>query len=189
MKKILNIIFISMILINCQKELYIKEIISNNEVAIIRNNNNEDSLYLIVPLDFDININRSDIRNVQPYFMKDNKMATSVGDFLVAIRENNKYKYLYGFRELDYKTYPKSITIISKNSISKNKGRELLEYYNSPKDIEKMNYGDTIFLVPYTQFRKDQPDFLSEMRKSPDSLFLILYKNKGNIQLREKINW
>lgn len=68
----------------------------------------------------------------------------------------------------------------------------MIKKYNSTATIDKLQTkNDTISLVSYSQFRKDNPKFLEEMRKVPDSLTLVISKSgkKEIIVSSVKINW
>lgn len=68
----------------------------------------------------------------------------------------------------------------------------LLTRYYPTASIDKLQTkNDTIPLVSYSQYRKDNPKFLEEMLKVPDSLTLVISKSgkKENIVFSVKINW
>ena len=75
-------------------------------------------------------------------------------------------------------------TYISNNSV-----KEVFKKYAINKDVEK--FRDSAILISYKKFRKDFPNVIKSLDKTPDSLQITIRKELGkNYQAKRfKINW
>lgn len=192
MLNFLTIALLINIIIGCKDKIVAKEVISNKKVEIIKINTSKeiDSVALLIPIEFQMELKSSKIRFVMLYYIFNDKPTSKPSDFVIKNNENNSI--IFGFDQFNYKTYPKSITVINRKIfVSKNEAEKLIQKYNPKESVNNIKLKtDTINLISYSQFRKDHPEFLSEMRKEPDSIILSIGLSKGKSEIvREKINW
>ncbi|MDR7371015.1 hypothetical protein [Flavobacterium aquidurense] len=171
---------------------YFKEIISEKNITIttIRTDTNTDSLCLNIPIEFMLDLNSSNIKSVVIYYVIDDKQLMDVEDFLIYNGENNKIMYV--MEDLEENIYPQSIYILQRKNrhIGKEKAESLLKKYNPTASISNIKFGDTIKLVSYKKYIQDNPEFIKEMRKVPDSLILSIGFSGGKSKVvGEKIKW
>jgi hypothetical protein len=191
MKKISLIICILLFLSGCAEKKYFTEVVSTKKVTISMHEYlNEKYLTLNIPVEFELNLNHSEIKDVGIYWILNNKQLTDVEDYVVMNTENDKI--IYAIEDKEYPNYPKSIYLLNrKNKISTEEALNLIKKYNPNVTLERIkSKKDTIPLVSYAQFRKDNLQFLKEMRKQSDSLILSIGFSGGKEKLfKEKINW
>ncbi|MFV0531855.1 MAG: hypothetical protein ACK5MD_10530 [Flavobacteriales bacterium] len=193
MKGIVHFFLISAfsILISCEEKPYFQEIISEKYVSIsILEHEGESMFMLNVPIEFSLNLNQKDVKDVRIYYTVNNKRAMRVQDFLVYNGDTNEK--LYAIEDLEYGKYPKSIYIIDRRlPLTKEKATEMLNKYTDNQSLNDLKAkNDTISLVSYRKFREDYPKFLEKMREEPDSLALSIAFSGGRAEVfGEKINW
>ncbi|PBI90986.1 hypothetical protein BSF41_16920 [Flavobacterium sp. ACN2] len=197
MKKI--ILFISTVsfvfcFTNCKEKTYFKEVISGKNVSIAMAEfpkNNEDFV-LTIPLELSLYLNNfQNILRVGIYYEKDNRLCSEIDDYL--LYESKTDKVIFSLDSYEYPNYPSGIYLIErKMKISKAKAKKLIEKYNSKASVEDIKtINDTISLVSYKNFREDNPEFVRELRRIPDSITFVIQnkKEKKPIQIKARINW
>ncbi|WP_298119179.1 hypothetical protein [Flavobacterium sp.] len=190
MKKTIILISTVFFFISCTERNYLKEVISNEKVSITLKETFEETYYnLNVPIEFELNLNNEKIISAVPYYENDGRKRFE-GDFHYI---DTKYKTkMFSLDKYSPYNYPTNIYIIDeKRKITKDEVIALIKKYNPSKTIKSLQTkNDTIYLISYSKYRKDNPEFLQEMRKLPDSLILSLYiKGKGSKVVGERINW
>lgn len=190
MKRIVFLIFILFLCISCAEKKYLKEVISNEKVSITLKETFEETYYnLNIPIEFKLNLNGENIISAVPYYENDARKRFEGDYYYIDKNDKKKMFSLDKYKPFDY---PTNIYVIDeKRKITKEDVIILIMKYNPTKTIESLKTkNDTIYLASYSQYRKDNPLFLQEMRKLPDSLILSLYiKGKGSKVVGERINW
>ena len=178
-------------LISCAKKTYIKEVVENKKVYITYREIFNDKFYnLNIPIQFNLNLNSSKILRIMPYYETNGHQMTIVEDYIIINGENNKE--IYGFDTFQPYHYPKTIYVVErKRKVSQNEVLDLIKKYNPSASIANLETkNDTIFLTSYSKYRKDNPKFLEDMRKQPDSLILSMWFGGEDKRLEKvKINW
>ena len=91
-----------------------------------------------------------------------------------------------------YPNYPHSIYILDRRFIINDEQvNNLLKAYKINRSIDDIKRSkDTIHLTSYDKFRKEYPNFIQKMDVVPDSLFMRVVSEKGEIKrIRKKIEW
>jgi len=194
MKKIIVVLYLLYLTASCsQKEaICVKEIESNEIVTITCNEkrtNSKDSLNIHLPTEFNVKINSKDVIDLNIYFVIDKRSLMEVLDYEIIDKKNKKSILSFKHHLLSGK--PISIIINERNHlISKNVADLLLKKYNINKSLNNLKFGDTIKLVPYNKFRKENKSMINDLRKIEDSIFFRFTSNKGEVFIKEKkINW
>ncbi len=190
MKKILLLISVLFFCINCAEKKYFKEVNSDKNISIVKRKIvNDEFLLLNIPLKYNLNLNNSNIKDVRFYFNNNGYRLIDMEEFIIVDGETNKN--IYSLNDTEFSSYPKKIYLNYFYKINKDEALELLKKYNSKATLESLKTkNDHIFLVSYNQYREDNPEFLQEMRKQPDSLFLSIGFSGGKEKtFKEKINW
>lgn len=195
-----QLLFLVLAIFSCntgvQNQQYIKEIVSNNPVTIsmredyLNSSEKKQTVVLNIPVEFQLNLNEKDVRDVRLYYLKDNRQLMRATDYLIYNGENKKP--IYAFEDLEYPNYPKSVYIVDRQlAISSEKAEDMLQRYNPKASLSEIKSKvDTIEVVSYKKFREDYPDFIQRMRKQPDSIQLSIGFSKGRTKLvGERINW
>lgn len=178
-----------LILTSCRphENVSVEHIISDEIVTITRapNNKNLDSVCLNIPLEFKLNIS-SDIKYLSIDNIIDNHYLSIPSDVVIYNKLENKP--IFDFKE--YLTMNKPFTIIIRERnhlISKNYARELLKRYNISNSLEHFKIDDTIKLVSYNQFRKENPFIVNDLRKVEDTIIITTRKKGEEIYKPKKI--
>ena len=192
MKNNIKFIVTYFLLTSCSQKHYIKEIVSDKEVSIsLIKTFNETYFNLNIPLEFHLDLNSEKLIRVSPYYKKGSKSMFSGDDYLFI--DANTHKRFLLFDSFGAYNYPTKIYLYDRQlRLSKEEVLALLKKYNPTETIEKLQTkNDTIKLISYKQYRNDNPKFLEDMRKIPDSLTFSIYKSgkKENILTSTKINW
>lgn len=197
MKKIILLIsttLFSLCFTNCKEKTYFKEIVSEKNVSIAMAEFPIDKEDLVINIPFEFNLyfnNFPNIRSVNIYHQKDNRLCSEVDDYLIYDSQTNKV--IFTFDDFQYPNYPERIYIIErKMKISKEEAQKLIERYNPKSSIRNIkSTKDTIRLISYKKFREDNPKFIEELRRIPDSIKFVIRnkKMKKAIQIEAKINW
>ncbi|WP_433812085.1 hypothetical protein [Flavobacterium johnsoniae] len=170
---------------------YFEEIVSKKNIFFtrIRGAKEKDSINMNIPIEFKLNLNSSKIRSVGLYCKINEKQLIQIEDFSIFNSENDRI--IYAIEDLNYQTYPKKIFISQYQHISKKEAEMLLKKYNPSASINDIKTGsDTINLVSYKKYIKDNPNFIKKMRKDSDSLILSIGFFKGKTKIvSEKIKW
>lgn len=190
MKRITFLSCVLFLYISCAEKKYLKEVISNERVSITLKQTYEETYYnLNIPIEFELNLNNEKIISAVPYFEIDDKRGFGGDQYYIDKKDNKKMFSLDNYKPYNY---PTNIYVIDeKRKISKEDVIKLIKKYNPTKTIDALKTkNDTIYLVAYSQYRKDNLEFLQEMRKQPDSLILSIYtKGKGSKVVGERIKW
>jgi hypothetical protein len=201
MKKTLTYFAIIIMIISCKtKEPFIvKEIISDEMVTIepdYQNPITKDSIPITIPVELEIVQNISNLRYLKLFFISINnkRLLDAISDHQIYDKQNNK-KRIFFMCDSDELAAQKSFNIIIKirtQMISKKDVSELLKKYNINQSVEDIKIGSKINLVPYTQFRKENPEIVKELKRTKDILHFS-YGIKGvkspNEGKKVKINW
>ncbi|MBF7091754.1 hypothetical protein IUY40_09385 [Flavobacterium sp. ALJ2] len=187
------LIIILYLLVGCQsrKSPYFQELISTKEITLtkVRGPVQSDSITLSIPIEFSLNLNNSDIKSLVIYYVINGKQLMQVEDFLVYNGKSNKVMSV--IEKGENNIYPESIYIRQIKHISKKEAELLIKKYNPLASINNIRTGaDTIKLVSYKKYIEDNPSFIKEMRKEPDSLILSIgfFKKESKV-IGEKIKW
>ncbi|MBF7091745.1 hypothetical protein IUY40_09340 [Flavobacterium sp. ALJ2] len=179
---------------NCEEKTYFKEIVSEKNVSItkIRFPKKGEDLVVTIPIEFALYLNNfPNIWYVGIYYEKDNRLCSDIDDYLMIESENDKV--ILSLDEFQYPNYPNSIYLVERKiKISKKDAQKLIEKYNPKTAVENIkSIDDTIPLVSYKKFREDNPKFIEELRRIPDSITFVIQnrKEKNPVQIKEKINW
>ncbi|MFH7019139.1 hypothetical protein [Flavobacterium sp. FlaQc-47] len=199
MKKIIlliSTILFALCFTNCKEKKYFEEIVSEKNVSITKlrfpRDTEKEDLVINIPVEFNLYLNNfPNIWFVNIYYDKNNHGCVIVQDFL--INESQTDKTIFTLDEFQYPNYPKSIYLVEqKIKISKEEAKKWIEKYNPKTAVENIkSIDDTITLVSYKKFREDNPKFIEELRRIPDSIKFVIKnrKEKKTIQIKEKINW
>ena len=93
---------------------------------------------------------------------------------------------------INHPNYPHSIYILDRRFIINDEQvNNLLKAYKINRSIDDIKRSkDTIHLTSYDKFRKEYPNFIQKMDVVPDSLFMRVVSEKGEIKrIRKKIEW
>lgn len=180
------------IFVGCQsgKSPYFKEIISTKEIALtkVRGAFSTDSVTLNIPVEFSLNLDNSDIKSVVAYYISDGRQLMQIEDYLVYNSKNNRVMSVLDNSD---NIYPEKMYVLQNIHISNNQAELLIKKYNSNASLNNIKTGrDTIKLVTYEKYIKDNPNFIKEMRKKTDSLILSIHFFNGSSKVvGEKIKW
>lgn len=197
-------LFISAILFvlcfsNCKEKKYFEEIVSEKKVTISKlrfpKGDEKEDLVINLPLEFNLYLNNfPNIWFVNIYYKKNNHLCSEVGDYLINDSQTNKPIFSFdNFENSKYPNYPNGMYLVErKMKISKQEAQNLIKKYNPKTSVENIEgINDTIPLVSYKKFRADNPKFIEELRRIPDSITFVIKnrKEKNPIQIKAKINW
>jgi hypothetical protein len=174
----------------CAEKKYFKEMVSNDRVFIVKEIiSTKEYLIVNIPLEFKLYLNSYNEIDVVFYFEIDNNRISKGKDYLIINKINNKL--IWGLKSRHDFNYPDSININYFYKLSDKNVEELIKKYNPKRSLAELKTNkDTIHLVSYAQFRKDNPKFLKEMRKKTDSLQLSIgFKGGEQMVVGEKIKW
>ncbi|MBF7091742.1 hypothetical protein IUY40_09325 [Flavobacterium sp. ALJ2] len=178
---------------NCKEKKYFKEIVSEKNVSItkIRFPEKGEDLVVTIPFEFNLYLNNfPKISFVGIYYEKDNSLCTNAN---YLIYNSKTDKVIFSLDRYQYPNYPKSIYLVERKiKISQEEAQKLIKKYNPKTAVENIkSIDDTIPLVSYKKFREDNPKFIEELRRIPDSIIFVIQnrKEKNPIKIKEKINW
>ncbi len=178
-------------IVSCQQKPYFKEVVSEKSVTItMREVEGQKKYILNIPIEFELNLNQTDIKDVGIYYNKDSKRVQELFEYLVYNGDTNKV--LFAIEDLGYGSYPNSIYVVDGlHELTDIQAKELLEKYAVKKSLlELKNKRDTIEVISYKKFRADHPDFINKMREKPDTLKLSIGFSKGREEVfAEQIKW
>ncbi len=173
-----------------EKKVISRQLATDKNISIVKRKIvNDEFLLLNIPLKFELNLNHSTMKDIVFYFEINNRKLIHDEEFIVEDSETNKN--IYNLNDTEFSSYPKKIYLNYFYKINRDEALELLKKYNSKATLESLKTkNDHIFLVSYNQYKKDNPEFLQEMKKQPDSLFLSIGFSGGKgKRFKEKINW
>ncbi|MFH7019138.1 hypothetical protein [Flavobacterium sp. FlaQc-47] len=197
MKKIIlliSTILFALCFTNCKEKTYFKEIVSekNVNIAMAEFPKNKEDIVINLPVEFNLYLNNfPNIRRVGIYYKKNNRLCMIVDDYV--IYESQTDKAIFSLDRYQYPNYPKSIYLVERKiKISTEEAQKFIERYNPKTAVENIkSTNDTIQLISYKKFKEDNPKFIEELRRIPDSITFVIKNRKGKktIQIKEKINW
>jgi hypothetical protein len=194
MKNILILIVCWFGIISCShdKQKIIKQIPSNQIVTLYKSyrNSKNDSINLDIPIEFILNVNKlSNLRSFSIYYYSNNKSLQEIIDY--KIYDKKSKKTIYAIEELKKEDLPNQILIRGNNSlISTSSAENLFKKYKINKSINSLKFGDTVKLVPYKIFKKDNNSIINELKKIDDSIvFRINIGKEDPILIKKKIDW
>lgn len=190
-----NIFFLGVILsmLSCRankNDIDLLQRFSSKEVIIKPDiySSTRDSLKVEIPLEVIIyNNSEKDFNFLDLDFIYNKKYVSTMDDFLITdIKNRNLSRFDLELRKKD------SIVLILRTRatyISNNSAKEVFKKYAINKDVEK--FRDSAILISYKKFRKDFPNVIKSLDKTPDSLQITIRKELGkNYQAKRfKINW
>ncbi|MFC0780984.1 hypothetical protein [Flavobacterium sp. HJSW_4] len=183
-----------LILVSCNSKPKpaLEEIISDEFVTITKSmiEVESDSVCLNLPLEFKIKL-PSSVNYLSANLIDNGHYLSTPNDFLIYNKEQPK-KVIFDFEQYLLVGKPFKIIIKKRNHlVSKKDAQELLKKYSKKKSLNNLKKGDTINLIPYDIFRKDNPNFLNELRRIEDKI-RITTSCKGEDFFNSqdfKINW
>ncbi|AWK06587.1 hypothetical protein HYN56_21085 [Flavobacterium crocinum] len=197
MRHIYIIIVICISFFSCKpkKTIEINQITSKEIVTIENNymdkNKIKDSFRISIPTEYEIRIN-SFVHYITWFYKVNNKtLNPSRIDYQVYDKRDLTKEIL----ELNFdKSFNnESIGIIVKERnhlISKKDAQQLLKKYSINKSLDSLKSNDTIKLVSYDKFRKENKMFIQELNKISDSIHFTAMKKDGSFfYVSKKINW
>ncbi|AWK07104.1 hypothetical protein HYN56_23880 [Flavobacterium crocinum] len=193
MKKIILLAFTICAINSCKKKepITIKQIISDQIVTITPNLKKidaKDSVSINIPAEFEIETYDSSLESIDLYYVINQKNLMQISEFEMFINNKpiNNLKFYLSVEK------PLRIILREKNHlISKNYARELLKRYNINHSLEDFKLGDTIKLISYNQFRKENSFILNDLRKVGGTIIITTRKKGEEIYkpTKIKINW
>jgi hypothetical protein len=193
MKKIILLAFTICTINSCKKKEYItiKQIVSDQIVTITPNLKKidaKDSVSINIPAEFEIETYDSSLESINLYYVINQKNLMQISEFEMFISNNKPINNLKFYLSVEK---PLRIILREKNHLISNYARELLKRYNINKSLEDFKLGDTIKLVSYNQFRKENYFILNDLRKVGDTVIITTRKKGEEIYkpTKIKINW
>jgi DNA-directed RNA polymerase subunit H (RpoH/RPB5) len=193
MKKTLLSIIILMLLSCESKEIMtIDQVSSDEKVRLYRDvrDLNNDSINISIPLEYKLTKGQKEIYSFGVIFVSNKKDLEELKDFRIFNKSNKKL--LYSTVELSSDEIPNHLLITENDiRISKEKAEELLIKYKIHENISKIKELDTINLISYNEFKKDNPSIIKELNKINDSIVFRLRdgKTRKASLVVKKINW
>ncbi|MBF7091738.1 hypothetical protein IUY40_09305 [Flavobacterium sp. ALJ2] len=191
-------ILMFLFLISCESKapIEVKQIISDEMVTIQANFKKKyikDSVFISIPTEFEITITSSKIREIDlSYIINKKRLFAGLSDYEI-YNKQNKTKPIYSLNTYLSSDKPIHIIIKERNHlISILDAKDLLNKYNINESLNNLKYGDTIKIVPYNKFRKDNVNIIYDLRKTNDSIIFNIWKGSGKgetILVKKKINW
>jgi hypothetical protein len=196
MKQNIILIIIFALLISCESKypIEIKQITSMEFVTIEDNymdrNTKKDSIRMSIPIEFEIKI-KSSIKYITWIYIVNNKILDKDYFDYEVYNKESKTKPI---RQLDFNELSDdSITIVLKERnhlISRKDALKLLQKYNINKSVDNLKNNDTIKLIRYDEFRKNNIEIINDFKKNNDSIkFKIMRKDGKFFYVNKKINW
>lgn len=197
MKKLVIFIYLTLISCNVKEPISIKQVTSD-EIVTIRPDYpktvTRDSVPITIPLEFEITINTKDFRNLNLYFISINnqRLLDDISDYQTYYKENKMERIFFSLNKDDEGVQEKKHIIIKLRTqmISRKVAQTILKKYNINQSFDNLKFKDTIKLIEYNQFRKDNPQIIKGFQKVNDSIvFSMLLKGGKRIHISQKINW
>jgi len=194
MKKIMFLGALLCLTNSCKKKEPISiEEINSDEIVTITHNEKKiqtgDSVDIHFPKEFKIVMNSDNIIDLSIYYFINKRTLMNITDYEISEKINKKP--ILSFKSYLSSKKPIDIIIKERNHlISKNEAKELLKKYNINQSLDNLKFGDTIKLIPYNQFRKENNSTINDLKKINDSIFFRVTSNEGKVFTKgEKINW
>lgn len=175
MKYIFILIVLLLISCNTNEPYSIKEVVSEQIVLLSLNSRkslSKDSLSISIPNEYEIIINDLSINSLGIDYLVNNKYLKEGSEYVIYDKSNSKP--IFSFKP--YLASKKTFTIIVRENnhlISRNDAEELMNKYKIRHSINDLKFEDTIKLVPYSQFREQNINFLKEVRKVEDKIRIV----------------
>lgn len=192
MKKIILLVFTVSAINSCKKKesIAIKQIISDQIVTITPNLKKidaKDSVSINIPTELEIETYDSSLESIDLYYVINQKNLMQISEFEMFIN-SDKNKPINNLKSYLSVEKPLRIILREKNHlISKNYARELLKKYSINQSLEHFKLCDTIKLISYKEFRKENPLFLSDLEKVGDTILITTRKKEEEIYKPKKI--
>ncbi len=188
------LITIFWIFLSCESKnpIDVKQINSQEVVTLLSNQKN-DSIAICLPLEFEMTINSNKVKYITWNYYVNNKKP-SLDDFFDyhLYDKKNKIKPIHELN-FDLGENNKFIYLIlkeRKHFISKVEAQKLLKKYNIKKSLDSLKLTDTIKLISYDKFRKENNLIINDFNKINDSIiFKVTRGEKYFFYLDKKINW
>lgn len=191
-------ISIFLLLISCESKepILVKQIFSDEMVTIqpnFKKTSIKDSVFISIPTEFEITITSSKIREIDLFYIINNKrLFIGLSDYEV-YNKQNKTKPIYTLNTYLSSDRPTYIIVKERNHlISKIDAQNLLKKNNIDVHLSDLKQGDTIKIAPYNKFRKDNIDIIYDLKKINDSIIFNIWKGSGEgetVYVKQKINW
>ncbi|WP_119790374.1 hypothetical protein [Flavobacterium anhuiense] len=197
MKHIYIIIVICISFFSCEpkKTIEINQINSTEIVTIENNfmdkNKVKDSFRISIPTEYEIRIN-SFVHYITWFYKVNNKtLNPSRIDYQVYDKRDLTKEILELNFDKSFNNESISIIVKERNHlISKKDAQQLLKKYSINKSLDSLKSNDTIKLVYYDKFRKENKVFIQELNKISDSIHFRAMKKDGSFfYVSKKINW
>lgn len=181
-----------LILVSCKSKPVVEEIISDEFVTITKSMKEvkSDSVCLNIPLEFKIKLSSS-VNYLSANIIDNGHYLSTPNDFLIYNKEYPK-KVIFDFEQYLLVGKPFKIIIKKRNYLVSKKGaQELLNKYSIKKSLNNLKKEDTISLISYDKFRKDNPQFLKELRRVEDKIRITTNCKGEELFYSQdfKINW
>lgn len=181
-------------LLSCESKeiMTIDQVSSDEKVRLYRDvrDLNNDSINISIPLEYKLTKGQKEIYSFGVIFVSNKKDLEELKDFRIFNKSNKKL--LYSTVELSSDEIPNHLLITENDiRISKEKAEELLIKYKIHENISKIKELDTINLISYNEFKKDNPSIIKELNKINDSIVFRLRdgKTRKASLVVKKINW
>ena len=201
MKNTIFILIALLTIISCKNTSYIEEITSERNVGITLREYYDgekgavvNSLGIIIPVEFKLDINYKDVRKTASlYYTRDGKPTGDYENYRIFNGDTN-IPIFYEENNWGYPYFPSSIYLIDeKLDLTKEEAEAFIKKYHPTASVEEIKSDkDTIVLAPYSKFRKENPEFIEKLRKEPDTLKLRLSFKKIEKEpqiIRKGIHW
>lgn len=189
-------VLIFMLLVACEAKSPIEVTqVSSNEIVTFEDNyldrnTKKDSIRMSIPIEFEIKI-KSSIKYITWIYIVNNKILDKDYFDYEVYNKESKTKPI---RQLDFNELSDdSINIVLKERnhlISRKDALKLLQKYNINKSVDNLKNNDTIKLIRYDEFRKNNIEIINDLKKINDSIkFKIMRKDGKFFYVNKKINW
>ncbi|WP_286967705.1 hypothetical protein [Flavobacterium sp. UBA4854] len=174
MKYFIYICVATLLITSCKKKesYFLKEVVSNEQVLLILDSKRsqlKDSLLISLPNEYQITINDLNLKYLDIDYFINKKYLSMVSEYVVYDKASNKP--IFDFKPYLMSKNTFSIVIRERNHlIAKKDAQELLTKYNKRKFLNNLKNRDTINLISYDKFRKDNIKILKELRRIDDKI-------------------
>lgn len=181
------------LLLSCQHEKIISvyQVPSDEKVQLFFDEDlNNDSINICLPIEYKLIKGQNDIYSFGVIFISNKKDLEENRDFRLYDKAN--HKLLYATVELNPNEIPEHL-IITENDIriSKKEAQKLLVKYKINKDVYKIRVADTINLISYDKFKRENLFLIKRLKKLNDSIIFRVRDGKKtkSIIIAKKIDW
>lgn len=185
-----------LILISCKtkQDIKISEVYSNTYVTLSENfkQSSSDSVCLNIPLEFELSVpDNTDKLRFQLFI--NNHYKQYVNDYTIKYFKDDIKQTLYDGIDFKEMKNPKKVKIklfLENMLISKKSADSLLIKYTKgnikSNDIKRK---DSIKLIPYINFRKENFEIMKFLRKKDNILLMNARNRKNELSTKHKIVW